>query len=60
MGLYQGLPNTIPVAVKDFVFAAMSEEFGMIFAICVILICFGSYMSMMRVATRSRDIFISL
>lgn len=60
MGLYQGLPNKIPVAVKDFVFAAISEEFGMIFAICVILVCFSSFMAMMRVATRSRDIFYKL
>ncbi len=60
MGLYQGLPEKIPVAVKDFVFAAISEEFGMVFAICVILVCFSCFMAMMRVATRSRDIFYKL
>lgn len=60
MGLYQGLPNKIPVAVKDFVFAAISEEYGMIFAICVILVCFSCFIGMMRIASRSRDVFYKL
>lgn len=60
MGLYQGLPGKIPVAVKDFVFAAISEEYGMIFAICVILVCFSCFIGMMRIASKSRDMFYKL
>ncbi len=60
IGLYQGLPTKIPVVVKDFVFAAIAEEFGLIFAIAVILICFSCYINMMNIATRSRDMFYKL
>lgn len=60
MGLYQGLPGRIPVAVKDFVFAAISEEYGMIFAICVILVCFSCFIGIMRIAAKSRDMFYKL
>ncbi|WP_143008386.1 FtsW/RodA/SpoVE family cell cycle protein [Pseudobutyrivibrio sp. YE44] len=37
-GLNKGMPNKIPVVVKDFIFAAISEEMGTIVAICLILI----------------------
>ena len=40
MGLCQGMPNSIPVAVKDFVYSAIVEEFGLLFGICLILVCF--------------------
>lgn len=60
LGLYEGTPGKIPVAVKDFVFAAMSEEFGLIFALCVVLVCFSCFIVMMRIATRSRDVFYKL
>ena len=43
MGLCQGMPNRIPVVEKDFIFAAISEEMGAIFAICVLLICLGCF-----------------
>ncbi len=43
MGLCQGMPNRIPVVEKDFIFAAISEEMGAIFAICVLLICPGLF-----------------
>ena len=33
MGLYRGMPNKIPVVEEDFVFSAISEEFGGIFAV---------------------------
>jgi len=40
LGLYKGSPGTIPVVEEDFVFAAICEEFGVIVAICVIVITF--------------------
>ncbi len=37
-GLTKGMPASIPVVAKDFIFAAILEEFGTIFGICVIII----------------------
>ncbi len=37
-GLCNGMPTKIPVVVKDFIFAAVSEEMGTIVALCLILI----------------------
>ena len=60
MGLCQGMPNSIPVAVKDFVYSAIVEEFGLLFGICLILVCFCCYINMMKVALRSRDMYYKL
>ncbi|NMB43598.1 MAG: FtsW/RodA/SpoVE family cell cycle protein, partial [Clostridiales bacterium] len=38
MGLTQGLPESIPIVDSDFIFSAISEEMGGIYAICLILI----------------------
>ena len=35
-GLTRGMPTSIPVVTKDFIFAAICEEFGTIFALCVL------------------------
>lgn len=51
LGLYQGLPDKIPIVEKDFMISAISEELGAIFAICLILICLGCFMQMMTIAT---------
>lgn len=60
MGLYQGMPYKIPVVEKDFIFAAISEELGGIFAICVLLICVGCFLQFMMIATRMQAIFYKL
>ncbi len=60
MGLYQGMPYKIPVVEKDFVFAAISEELGGIFAICVLLICLGCFLQFMMVAVRMDAVFYKL
>ena len=38
LGLYQGMPDKIPVVEQDFIFAAISEELGGMFALCLILV----------------------
>ena len=38
-GFTNGMPTKIPVVTKDFIFAAIAEEFGTVSAICIIL-CF--------------------
>ncbi len=60
MGLYQGTPNRIPVVEADFIFAAISEEFGVIFSICLILICVSCFIMFMNIAMRFNDLFYKL
>lgn len=60
MGLFQGMPGKIPVVEKDFVFAAISEELGGVFALCVLLICLGCFLQFMMIACRMRASFFKL
>ena len=60
MGLYRGAPNRIPVVEADFIFAAISEEFGVIFGICLILICLSCFIMFMNIAMRFNDMFYKL
>ena len=60
LGLYQGMPWKIPVVEKDFIFAAISEELGGVFAVCVVLICLGCFLQFMLIATRMQAIFYKL
>lgn len=60
MGLYQGMPYKIPVVEKDFIFAAVSEELGGIFAICILLICLGCFLQFMMIAGRMQALFYKL
>lgn len=60
MGLYQGMPEKIPVVDKDFIFAAISEELGAIYAICILLICVGCFLQFMIIATKMQAMFYKL
>lgn len=60
MGLYQGMPYKIPVVEKDFIFAAISEELGGIFALCVILICLGCFLQFIMIAGKMEAAFYKL
>lgn len=57
LGIGEGLPNKIPVVDKDFIFSAISEEFGAIAAICVIFICLNCFIMIVKVALRMTDVF---
>jgi cell division protein FtsW (lipid II flippase) len=57
MGLNRGLPTTIPVVDSDFIFSAISEELGALFAICIILIYFSCFVMFINVALRQEDYF---
>lgn len=59
-GLCEGLPQTIPVAVSDFIFAAVTEELGLAFGICLILICFSCFLMFVNVSLLIRDDFYKL
>lgn len=60
MGLYQGMPYKIPVVEKDFIFAAVSEEMGAIFAVCVLLVCLGCFLQFIMLAAKMQAVFYKL
>ena len=60
MGLFQGAPETIPVATSDGIFAAISEEMGLIFALCMILICLSCYVMFLNIAMQLHNMFYKL
>ena len=60
MGLYQGAPDTIPVAAEDFIFSAISEEMGLIFALCMILVCVSCYVMFLNIAMQLHNMFYKM
>jgi len=59
-GLYQGKPKSVPVVEKDFVFSAIAEEYGGIFAILLILVCLSCFISFMKIALQQKTTFYKL
>ena len=59
-GLCEGSPNSIPVASKDFIFAAICEEFGAVFAICLLLVCMSLFLLIVNMAVVIRKPFYKL
>lgn len=59
-GLYQGNPDMIPVADTDFIFSAISEEMGLIFALALILICISCYVMFLNIAMQLHNVFYKL
>lgn len=60
MGLNRGLPTGIPVVENDFIFSAISEEFGGLFAVCLILIYVSCFVMFINIAIRQEDGFYRL
>ena len=59
-GLFEGSPTAIPVATQDFAFAAICEELGGIFAICVILVCMSCFLMIVNISMRLSKKFYKL
>ncbi len=60
MGLNQGMPNKIPEVKQDFIFSAIAEELGGIFAICLILVCVSCLLMFLNIAMQMKDFFYKL
>lgn len=60
MGLGQGAPNKIPVVEADFIFSAITEEFGVIFGMCLILVCVSCFVMFMNISMRFKNKFYKL
>lgn len=60
MGLCQGSPEIIPVVKNDFIFSAICEELGGIFAICLILVCMSFFLMIVNIALKIKNPFYKL
>ena len=60
MGLCQGSPESIPVRDSDFIFSAIAEELGLVFALCLILIFVSCYIMFLNIAMQLHDQFYKL
>ena len=60
LGLFQGNPTAIPFVEADFVFSAVAEELGIVFAMCMILICISSFIMMMSISIKLKERFYQL
>ncbi|MCI9125797.1 MAG: FtsW/RodA/SpoVE family cell cycle protein [Eubacterium sp.] len=59
-GLYQGQPKDIPVVDQDFIFSAIGEEFGAIFAILLIVVCLTCFIAFLNTAMQQISLFNKL
>ncbi len=60
MGLGKGLPTSVPVVESDFIFSAISEELGGVFAICLIMVYLSSYIMFVNIAMKMKKQFYKL
>lgn len=57
LGLFRGDPTAIPLVEADFVFSAVAEELGLLFSLCMLLICISSFIMCMNIALKLQDRF---
>jgi cell division protein FtsW (lipid II flippase) len=60
MGLLKGNPTAIPYVERDAIFSSICEEFGVIFGVCLILVCISCFVMMMSIALRIHDKFYQM
>lgn len=56
-GLCQGLPTSVPVVSSDFIFAAICEELGVIFGLCLILMYISCFIYFINISMKIRNTF---
>ena len=56
-GLCQGSPTSIPVVSSDFIFAAICEELGVIFGLCLLLMYLSCFIYFINISMKVRDAF---
>lgn len=60
MGLHQGNPDDIPYVEEDFIFSSICEEYGTIFAMCLLLIILSCFIMMIKIALKNKQPFYRL
>ena len=59
-GLMQGMPSSIPFVESDFIYAAIVEEMGIIFGICLVLLCLNIFVDFLLLAHSYSNKFYQL
>lgn len=60
LGLGRGLPTKIPVVKSDFIFSAISEELGGIFALCILLLYLSCFVMFINIAIVQKNTFYKM
>lgn len=60
MGLGRGLPESVPIVESDFIFAALSEELGGVFCLCLIMVYICVFIMFINIAMKMRNKFYKL
>lgn len=60
LGLYGGNPSAIPFVEQDFIFSAIAEELGIVFAVALLAVCLSTAWMVFRIAEWIRDPFYRL
>ena len=59
-GLTQGAPTKIPFVESDFIFAAITEEMGMIFAVVLLFLCINTFLRILILSAGYSNRFFQL
>ena len=59
-GLYNGSPKSTPVVESDFIFSGISEELGLLFTFCIILIYICTFFAIIFLAWKVKNEFHQL
>ena len=54
------MPERIPVVNKDFIFAAVFEELGGLYALCLLLVCLCCFFQFVLIAMKMQAMFYKL
>lgn len=60
LGINQGMPYKIPVVEQDFIFSAIAEEMGILFALLLIFIYLSSFYMILNIAIVLKDSYYKL
>lgn len=60
MGLCEGTPEKIPVSKTDFVFAAICEEMGVFFGLCIIMVEISCFIMFINISLKIKSRFYKL
>lgn len=60
VGLYNGTPDAIPYVETDLIFSIITQEFGIIFSVCFILICISTVLIFIKQALNTGNILYKL
>ena len=60
LGLYGGSPGSIPYVEQDFIFSAIAEEMGVVFAVLMSLVCVSTFIMIMQEGYYLRDKYYRL